>query len=57
MTKRIKVIRSLRVVNDLTARGHRIISVEPCRKSPKYTCFIFEDTPALQEALAHTFQR
>ncbi|MFG3434127.1 hypothetical protein [Lysinibacillus fusiformis] len=57
MTKRIKVIRSLRVVNDLTARGHRIISVEPCRKSPKYTCFIFEDTPALQKALAHTFQR
>lgn len=57
MTKRIKVIRSLRVVNDLTAKGHRIIGVEPCRKSPRYTCFIFEDTPALQEALAHTFQR
>ncbi len=57
MTKRIKVIRSLRVVNDLTSKGHRIIGVEPCRKSPQYTCFIFEDTPALQEALAHTFQR
>ena len=57
MTKRIKVIRSLRVVNDLTARGHRIIGVEPCRKSPQYTCFIFEDTPALQETLAQTIQR
>ncbi|WP_167492621.1 hypothetical protein [Lysinibacillus tabacifolii] len=56
MNKRIKVIRSLRVVNDLTAKGHRIIGVEPCRKSPRYTCFIFEDTPALQEALKYAFQ-
>lgn len=57
MTKRIKIIRSLRVVNDLAASGHRIIGVEPCRKSPQYTCFIFEDTPALQKALKYAFQR
>lgn len=52
-----KAIRSLRLANELAASGHRILRTEPCRKSPNYQVFIFEDSPALQAILTHARRR
>jgi len=52
--KQKKPIRSLRIANELVARGHKILGVEPSRKSEGYFVFIFEDTPELQRILTES---
>jgi len=55
--KQKKPIRSLRIANELVARGHKILGVEPSRKSEGYIVFIFEDTPELQSLLTQSRRR
>jgi len=55
--KNLKVIRSLRLANELVARGHKILSVEPCRKSPGYSVFVFEETDDLRRLLAENARK
>lgn len=55
--KNLKVIRSLRLANELVARGHKMVSVEPCRKSPGYSVFVFEDNDDLRCVLAENARK
>lgn len=54
MNKKVKAIRSLRVANELTSKGHRILGIEKCLDNPRLMVFIFKDTPELQQVLTES---
>jgi predicted CoA-binding protein len=41
-----------RVARALQEKGFKIIKVKPNDKKPQYSVYMFEDTPAFQEALS-----
>ena len=51
MKRKLKAIRSLRLVNILAQKGCPILRTERCRDNPHLSVFIFEDTDELQRVL------
>lgn len=52
--RKVKAIRSLRVVKNLLANDQQLLRVEPSVQSPGYSVFIFKDTPELQQILTES---
>lgn len=49
------VCRKLRMLNYLLDRGFIPYATEPCITNPKYTVFLFEETPALTATITRYF--